>query len=176
LNHSSPRSCRLGTGCLHSHWRCRSWGSFHNLSLGYVSVRSISFCFQESVSNCWIRIGSRTNLQCIFPGKALLAVPTWERFHSQMDPLMSLQIVVTIERLWTLVTFERSVILLLLLSRVVAVHWSTHLMRRILHVHSTYKCHLVSWAVHIRHDRASHRRKRVPTVRWPGVVALRCCH
>lgn len=93
--------------------------AFHkNMSLFIQSV----VCFTQRVSNCWIGMGLRTNLQCIFPGEALLAVSAREWLHSQMDPLMSLQIVVTIEGLWTLVTFERSVILLLLLSRVVAVH------------------------------------------------------
>jgi len=116
------------------------------------------------------------SLQCIFPRKALLAVSTWEWLHGQMDPLMSLQIVITIEGLWTLVTFERAVILLLLLSRVVAIHWSTHLMRRILHVHAPHKCHLIPWAMDIGHDWASHCRKRVPAIRWSRVVALWCCH
>jgi hypothetical protein len=137
-------------------------------------VQSVSV-IMENVSNCWIRIGL-TNLQRIFPGEALLAVSTWEWLHSQMDPLMSLQIVVTIEGLWTLVAFERSVILLLLLSRVMAVYWSAHLMRRILHVHPPHKCHLIPWAMHIRHDRAGHRRKRVTAIRWSRVVALWCCH
>jgi hypothetical protein len=152
------------------------WGSSHSLSQGYVSIHTISLYFTQRVSNCWIRIGVKTNLQCIFPGEALLAVSAREWFHRQMDPLMSLQIVVSIEGLWTLVTFERSVILLLLLSRVVGVHWTSHLMRRILHVDSTHQSHLIAWAMHIGHDRASHRRKRVATIRWTRVVALWCCH
>jgi len=89
---------------------------------------------------------------------------------------MSLQIVVTIEGLRTLVTFEGSVILLLLLSWVVAVHWTAHLMRRILHVHAAHERHLVPWTMHIGHDRASHRRKRVAAIRWSRVVALWGCH
>jgi hypothetical protein len=116
------------------------------------------------------------SLQCIFSRKALLAMSAREWLHSQMDPLMSLQIVVTIEGLWTLVTFERSVILLLLLSWMVAVHLPTHLMWRILHVHSPHESHLISWAMHIGHDRPSHRRKSVAAIRWSGVVALWCCH
>lgn len=116
------------------------------------------------------------SLQCIFPRKALLTVSTWEWLHRQMDPLMSLQIMVTIEGLWTLVTFEWSVILLLLLSGVMPVHWPAHLMLRILHVHPPYKGHLIPWAMHIGHDRASHRRKRVPAIRWSRMVALWCCH
>ena len=40
-----------------------------------------------------------------------------EGLHCQMDPLMSLQIVVAVEGLWALITLEGSVILLLLLSR-----------------------------------------------------------
>jgi len=116
------------------------------------------------------------SLQCIFPGKALLAMSTGEWLHCQMDPLMSLQIVITIERLWTLVTFERSVILLLLLSRMVAVHWRTHLMLRILHAHSPHKRHLISWAMHIGHDRTGHRRKGIAAIRWSRVVALGSRH
>ena len=146
---------------------------FHqNMSL---FVQSVSVLW-ESVSNYWIRIGLRTNLQCILPGEALLAVSTREWLHCQMDPLMSLQIVITIKGLWTLVTFEWSIILLLLLPGVVTVHLATHLMRRILHVHAPNKCHLVPWAMDIRHDWTSHRRQRVAAIRWSRVVALGCCH
>jgi len=102
-----------------------------------------------------------TNLQCIFPRKALLAMAARERLHCQMDPLVSLPIVVAVERLWALITFEGSVILLLLLT------W----MWWILHIYATNKCHLVSWAMYIGHDWTCHGGEVVSTI-WSLVVAL----
>lgn len=74
-----------------------------------------------------LEIGSQrnyklTNLQRISSGKALLAITARERLHSQMDPLMALQIMISIERLRALIASEGSLALLLLLSRMVSVH------------------------------------------------------
>lgn len=65
---------------------------------------------------------------------------------------MALQIVIAVERLRALIAFEGAVVLLLLLSWVVSVHWPSHLMLWVLHIHATYKCHLVSWVVHVGHN------------------------
>jgi hypothetical protein len=94
-----------------------------------------------------------------------------ERLHRQMDPLMSLQIVVAVERLWALITFEGSVILLLLLTWMMRVHRGSHLMWWILHIYATNKCHLVSWAMYIGHDWTCHGGEVVSAV-WSLVVAL----
>lgn len=47
-----------------------------------------------------------TNLQCIFPAEALVAVVAREGLDRQMDPLVALQVVVAIERLRALVALE----------------------------------------------------------------------
>jgi hypothetical protein len=137
-NRSSLLTCRRETGFHRSHLTRRSWGFFRNLSQGYVSVRSISFLHKntrETASNCYNQNRIRTNLQCIFSREALLTVPTRERLHCQMDSLMTLQIVIAIKGLGTLVAFEGSIILLLLLPWMVSIHLSAHLMLWILHLH-----------------------------------------
>ena len=50
-------------------------------------------------------------LQCVFSRETLVAARTWEWFDSQMDSFMTFQVVVPIEALWTLVTFEWSVLI-----------------------------------------------------------------
>jgi hypothetical protein len=60
-----------------------------------------------------------------------------EWLHSQVDSLVALQIVVAVEGLWALIAFEGSVVLLLLLARMMSVHWSADLMLWVLHVHAT---------------------------------------
>ena len=47
---------------------------------------------------------------------------TWEGFYGQVDPLMSLQIVISVERLRTLITLEWTIILLLLVPWMAHVH------------------------------------------------------
>src|ERR1700761_5520425 len=97
-----------------------------------------------------------------------------ERLHCQMDPLMSLQIVVAVERLWALITLEGSVVLLLLLTRMMRVHRGSHLMRWILHIHVSNKCHWVPWLVYIGHDWAGHCGEVISAIRGSllMVVAL----
>jgi hypothetical protein len=174
-NRSSLRSCQQGTDSRHWYWMCHSLGSSRSLSQGYVSVRSVSFQFKKGFRHPWVRIGQRTNLQCIFPRKALLAMAARERLHCQMDPLMSLQIVVAVEGLWALITLEGSIILLLLLTWMMRVHRGSHLMRWILHIHATNKCHLVSRAMYIGHNRTGHCGEVVSAI-WSLVVALWGCH
>lgn len=50
----------------------------------------------------------KTNLQSIFSRKTLVAVQAWKRFHRQMDPFMSLQIMIAVETLRALIASERS--------------------------------------------------------------------
>lgn len=65
------------------------------------------------------------SLECVFTREALVAVVAGERFHRKVDPLVSLQVMVTIEALRALITFEWSIMRRRLLWRVrpwVAVH------------------------------------------------------
>jgi len=99
-------------------------------------------------------------------------VATREGLDSQMDPLVSLQIVVAVERLRTLIAFKGAVVLLLLLVGV-SVHGSSHVLRWVLHVHAAYERHLVSRVVHVRHDGSVHGGEVVATVRRrPCSIAL----
>jgi hypothetical protein len=91
-----------------------------------------------------------------------------------MDPLMPLQIVVSVKGLLALIAFERSVILLLLASGMVSVHLPTHLVLRILHTHTSHKCHLVARIVNVGHYGACHCWQVVAAICWS--VALRAGH
>ncbi len=79
----------------------------------------------------------------------------WKRLYRQVDPLMSLQIVITIEGLWALVALEWAVVLGLLALGVVPIHLGVMLWVT-LHVHSSDQRHLVSGVVHVGHDGPSH--------------------
>jgi hypothetical protein len=70
---------------------------------------------------------------------------------------MSLQIVISVERLRTLITLEWPIILLLLLAWMTHVHVLSHVLLRIAwHVHSPNHLHLIAWAMDIGHDRSAH--------------------
>ena len=120
-----------------------------------------------------IRIGLRTNLQCIFPREALLAMAAREWLDCQMDSLVSLQVVIAVEGLWALIALEGAVIWWGLALWVMPVH----LVRMLwvpLHVHAAYQCHLVPGVVHVGHDGTGHCWQAVPIIRsW---VALGCGH
>jgi hypothetical protein len=88
------------------------------------------------------------SLKCIFAREALLAVLAREGLDGKMDSLVALQVVISVEGLGTLITFKGTVVLLLML-RVLTVHWCAHLMALIWHVHAVNKSHLSSWAVDI---------------------------
>lgn len=119
------------------------------------------------------RIGLRTNLQCIFPRKALLAMAAGEWLHCQMDTLVSLQVVVSVEGLWALVALEGAVVWWRLALGVMPVHLM-RMLRVSLHVHAAYQRHLVSGVVHVAHDGTGHCWQIVPAIRpW---VALGCGH
>jgi hypothetical protein len=82
---------------------------------------------------------------------------TGEGLYGQVDSLMSLQIVISVERLRTLITLEWPIILLLLLTWVAQVHMLSHVLLRIAwHVHSANHLHLVAWVMYIGHDRSTH--------------------
>jgi len=49
------------------------------------------------------------SLQSVLSAEALLAIAAWERLDGKVDPLVSLQIVVSVETLGTLVALEGSV-------------------------------------------------------------------
>lgn len=54
--------------------------------------------------------GVLTYLKRVLPRETLVAVSAWERLDSKMYPLVPLQVVIAVETLRTLVTFERSVV------------------------------------------------------------------
>lgn len=81
-------------------------------------------------------------------------MPTGEGLHGQVDTLVALEIMITVERLWALIALEGPVVLWLLLAWVVCVHLAVHLVRWILHVHAAHQRHLVPGTVNIGHDRS----------------------
>jgi hypothetical protein len=91
-----------------------------------------------------------------------------EWFHSQMNPLMSLQIMISIETLRALVAFEGPIVgcwLMMLQQLIVIVHvlgissisavelWHQSMLHRANHRH------LASWTMHVRHDCTLHGRQ-----------------
>ena len=50
-------------------------------------------------------------LQSVLSGEALVATWTGERFYGEMDPLVPLQIMITIKTLRTLIAFEWSILI-----------------------------------------------------------------
>ena len=70
--------------------------------------------------------GEKTNLESILSREALIAVSTWEWLNRKVNTLVSFQIVVAVETLRALITFERSIIMRLRLGRMWrAVHGHT---------------------------------------------------
>lgn len=67
---------------------------------------------------------ARSYLQGVLAGKTFIAPRAREWLHSQMDALMTLQVVVAVETLWALVTLEGTIVVRSLVSlvRVVVVH------------------------------------------------------
>lgn len=59
-----------------------------------------------TISRVQIEVNIKTHLERIFARETLLTVSTWERLYSEMNTLMSFQIVIAIEALRTLVAFE----------------------------------------------------------------------
>ena len=52
-----------------------------------------------------------TNLERVLTGEALVAVATWERLDGEMNALMPLQVVISVETLRALIASEGSVVL-----------------------------------------------------------------
>jgi hypothetical protein len=98
-------------------------------------------------------------LECVLPRKALVAVVAGKRLDSQMYPLVSLQVVVPVEALWTLVAFERPIV-----CRWLLVRWMTEEMR-----HS--RCVA---AVETRHHPGMNAYQRELAVRVLNVGENRC--
>lgn len=112
----------------------------------------------------------RTYLQRVLAREALIAVRAGERFHGQMNPLMTLEIVVAVEALRTLVAFEWPVgsrhwytmvwwvgpIEMLCTSHMTAVE-----PRQKPCLYATHHRHRAIGAVHVRHNRSVHRWQRV---------------
>lgn len=82
-------------------------GRRHGLSTAFnenVALEKILAQWQHHEGN------TQTYLQCILAREALVAVVARERLDSKMDPLVSLQIMISVETLWALVAFEWPVI------------------------------------------------------------------
>ena len=63
-----------------------------------------------------------TNLEGVLAREALVAMTAWERLDSQVNSLVSLQIMIPVEALWALIASKGSVVLGILLLWVVAVY------------------------------------------------------
>lgn len=68
------------------------------MGAGSVGITILATALDQNVS-----------LQCIFAGEALVAMSAWKRFHRQMDSLVSLQVMIAIETLGTLIALERTI-------------------------------------------------------------------
>ena len=90
-----------------------------------------------------------------------------EWLDCQMNSLVAFQIMIPVEALGAHIAFEGALVLLLLLLRswMMPIHRATHLVLWVLHIHAPHERHLVSRAVDIRHNWASHRRETVITIR-----------
>lgn len=49
---------------------------------------------------------SETNLESVFSRETLLAMPTRKRLDGKMYPFMSLEVMIPVETLWTLIALE----------------------------------------------------------------------
>lgn len=99
-----------------------------------------------------------------------------EWLHRQMNTLVALQIVIAIERLRTLITFEWTIVVRHLLRMMPAIQWSGHLLGICHAAHSAEESHLTARLVNIRHDRCGKGREIVMWVGGTGRVALGCAH
>jgi hypothetical protein len=118
-----------------------------------------------------------TYLEGVFPREAFVAVRARERLDGEMDALVALQIVVSIEALGTLIALEWSVgcrgghamrrwvapVQMLGTGDVSTVESGQQTGLHAHHGHGT------SRAVDIGHDRSVHRRKRIG---WPGLTGI----
>lgn len=114
------------------------------------------------------------SLQCVFPREALVTVVAWKGLHRKVNSLMSLQIVVAVKALRTLIALEGSISgsCLHWLWRLTAIHrlriccetavvaWWNHPL-----LHATDHGYLSVGAVDVCHDGSWHRWQRVG---WVG--------
>ena len=129
-----------------------------------------------SVNEPHINVPLKTHLECILSRETFVTMSTREGFDRKVYPFMSLEIVISVEALWTLIAFERAFIVwclrwcsvhLLHLCRVPTVETGNH--ARHATVWHADHCHLPIRAVHVRHDRTAHGGERVCGV-WAHVV------
>ena len=104
---------------------------------------------------------------------------TGERLNSQMNPLMTLQVVISIEALRALVTLERTVVRGLLLLRMVSIHMlhasgvSTVETRHHPMRHSAHQSQLSVRIVDVRQYRSWKRITAKRTLIWKGRLRWR---
>lgn len=108
----------------------------------------------------------------------------WKWLDGQMDPFMSLEIMVPIETLGTLIALERTLIQwgllrttvhLLHLCTMATVEARHHVAWQAMVGHAAQHGHLTSRAMNVRHDWADHvgavhRRQRIGTGVWTDKV------
>ena len=79
-----------------------------------------------------------TNLQGVLAGKALVAVLAGERLDRKMNSLVTLQVMISMERLWTAVAAKWSIVLGVLCGRA----------RPLLSVHVRWICRISTVETH----------------------------
>lgn len=128
-----------------------------------------------------------TNLQSIFPRETLLAVIAREGLDGQVDPLMTLQVVIPIEALRTLITFEGAVVgrsglpVSRMMRGMATIHMlhirqvATVVPREKARLEIAHERHLPARVVDIGHDGPVHGGKRVRRPRT-SIAQLRWLH
>lgn len=120
-------------------------------------------------------------LESIFPRKALLTVPARKGLHRKMYPFMPFQVMVPVETLGTLITFEGSLImrcrlrisiyLLLQMCCMAAIVASHHSTRKTMTLHAD-QTHWIIWVMDVRHDRSTHVCRGTHRG-WEGIRGIR---
>jgi hypothetical protein len=146
--------------------------------------RSISITDSNRAGNG----GGTAYLQRIFPREALLAVIAREGLDGQMNPFMTLQVVISIEALWALITFERAVVqgrglpVSLMMRSMTTIHMLHARQMAAIEcgeeagLHVAHERHLPARIVHIGHDGPGHGGQRVRRPRRTRIAQMRRLH
>jgi hypothetical protein len=70
---------------------------------------ALTLCVVTACSSLAAAFDKNVTLQGVLSGEALVAVGAWKRLDCQMNPLVSLQVVVAVEALRALIALEWSV-------------------------------------------------------------------
>lgn len=131
-------------------------------ALGVVFADDLSAAFNKDVS-----------LERIFPGETLITVVTREGLDGEMDPLVTLQIMVPVEALWALITLEWTIVgswwLVLGMSHEVGHLRSVSTVETRHHAGVSNKCKASGGVLNVRKDR---RLASSILQRWPLLVLV----